>query len=88
MKHNPIATANALAATIAIFYVACRMLVFLFPGFMFSIAQSWFHDVKLTRLDSTSLSLSDFLLGFVSSVALAWITGYLYIFIRKLMKSS
>ena len=88
MKENPMVTANALAATIGIFYVVCRVLVSLFPGFMFSIAQSWVHDIKLTELNSATLSLSSFLLGLVSSVAVAWTTGYLYARIHNLMKSS
>jgi predicted cation transporter len=87
MKENPISTANSLALTIGIFYIVCRALVSLFPGLMFSIAQSWFHDIQLTKLDSANLSTSAFLLGLASSVISAWIFGYVYAYIRKLMKS-
>lgn len=88
MKNNPMATANSLALTVGIIYIACRILVGLFPGLMYSIAQSWFHDIKLTQLDVESLSISTFILGFVSSIVSAWIVGYMYSYIRKLMKSS
>ena len=60
MKHNPIALANALAAVTAGLYIACRVLVGLFPGLMFSVAQSWLHGVELTRLSSWNLSLGAF----------------------------
>ena len=88
MKHNPVTSANALALTMGIFYVACRILVGLFPGLMFSIAQSWFHDIKLTQLDSASLTMPVFFLGLLSSVFFAWVVGYTYGYICKLMKSS
>lgn len=81
-------TANSLALTIGIIYVACRILVGLFPDLMYAIAQSWFHDIKLTQLDSASLTTPVFFLGLVSSVISAWIAGYLHSYIRKFMKSS
>lgn len=88
MKGKPIATANALALTTGIFYIACRILVGLFPGLMFSLAQSWFHDIQLTRLDPASLSPSAFLVGLISAMVGSWIAGYVYVYIRSLMKSS
>lgn len=78
MKYNPTATANALAITSGIFYVACRVLVGLFPGLMFSIAQSWFHGVGLVQSDLLDLTLTDFSIGIVSLVIFAWITGYTF----------
>ncbi|MBI5614541.1 hypothetical protein HY947_06460 [Candidatus Gottesmanbacteria bacterium] len=88
MKNNPVATANSLALTVGIIYIVCRLLVGLFPGLMYAIAQSWFHDIKLTQLDGGSLSISTFFLGLVSSMISAWIAGYMYSYIRKFMKSS
>lgn len=88
MKSTPILTANTLAATTGIFYIACRILVGLFPGLMFSLAQSWFHGIQLTRLDSASLSLSAFLVGLISAMVGSWLAGYVYVSIRNLMKSS
>lgn len=78
MKHNPIATANALAATIGIIFVACRVLVGIFPDLMFTVAQSWLHGVELAQKSSWDLSLQSFVLGLISTSVSAWLTGYLF----------
>ncbi len=78
MKHDPKATANAVGATTAIVFVACRVLVGLFPDLSFTIAQSWFHGIQLTKLDSWNLTFSSFVLGLVSSAITAWIIGYIF----------
>lgn len=78
MKHNPVATANAVGVTTAIVFVLCRVLVGLFPDFSFTIAQSWFHGIQLTKLESWNLTFSGFILGLVSSTITAWIIGYIF----------
>lgn len=76
-KH-PMATANAAGVTTAVIFVACRLLVGVLPDFMFTVAQSWFHGVTLTRLDTWNLTTSAFILGLVSSTVFAWLVGYLF----------
>lgn len=88
MKHNPMATANAVGVTTAVIFVACRLFVGLFPDFMFSIAQSWFHGIELTRLAEWNLTPATFIWGLLSSTAFAWTAGYLFayfynIFVKK-----
>ena len=78
MKHTPIAAANAAAATTAILFVGCRILVSLFPDLMFTIAQSWFHGVALTKFDSSNLSMSSLLVGLISSTIAVWVIGYIF----------
>lgn len=78
MKHNPTATANAAGATTAGIFVACRLLVGAFPDFMFTLAQSWFHGIELSRLDTWNLTASGFVLGLVSSTLGAWFVGYFF----------
>ena len=78
MKHEPIATANAVAVTTAILFIGCRIFVGLFPGLMFVIAQSWFHGVTLARFDSSNLSISSFLVGLMSSTITVWVVGYVF----------
>lgn len=78
MKHEPIVTGNAAAATTATVFVACRILVGLFPDAFFAIAQSWFHGIELTKLDIANLTASSFLLGLVSASVTAWLIGYLF----------
>jgi len=78
MKHNPTATANALATTTGILFIACRILVGLLPDLMFSIAQSWLHGIELTKLGTWNPTLSTFFLGLISSAATAWLIGYVF----------
>lgn len=78
MKHNPMATANAAAVTTGVVFVACRILVGVFPDWMFAVAQSWLHGIELTKISNWNLSLSTFSLGLVSSVAFAWAVGYAF----------
>ena len=78
MKHNPTATANALATTGGIFYIVCRILVIIFPDLTFSFAQSWFHGINLVKSGSWDLSVTGFFAGLVSFMVLAWVTGYIF----------
>ena len=88
MKHQTIVLANAAGATAAIIFIACRLLVGIVPDFMFSIAQSWFHKVQLTKFGSTDLTTGNFILGLVSSTITAWLIAYIFSTLyRRLMKS-
>lgn len=75
---DPMATANAAGVTTAVIYVACRLLVGVFPDFMFSLAQSWLHGVQLTRMSTWNLTTGAFIFGLVSSTVSAWLVGYLF----------
>ncbi len=75
---DPMATANAAGITTAVIYVVCRLLVGIVPDFMFTIAQSWFHGIALTRLDTWNLTADAFILGFVSTTVFAWLVGYVF----------
>lgn len=77
MKFNSIQIANAFAFAALIFFVACRVLVSLSPDLMFSVAQSWFHGIELSKLNTWNLSTETFLIGLISSAATAWIFGFL-----------
>ncbi|MEK7597266.1 MAG: DUF5676 family membrane protein [Patescibacteria group bacterium] len=78
MKHNPISTANAAAVTVAIVYIVCRVGVSLFPDLSMTIAQSWFHGIKLTQISELNLSLGSFVLGLTTSTIGTWLVGYLF----------
>ena len=78
MKHNPTATANALAATGGVLYIICRVAILLFPNPGYSIAQTWLHGIALTPSGTWSLSLEGFVVGLVSFTAFAWFSGYLF----------
>ena len=78
MKHNPLTTANAVAATTAIVYVACRLLVGLFPEISMNVAKSWFHGIDISKISAWNLSTEAFILGIVSATIGAWLVGYLF----------
>lgn len=78
MKHYPVSTANAAGATTAVIYIACRLLVGLFPDWMFAMGQSWFHGIELQKLGTWNLTTSNFITGLVSASVFAWLTGYLF----------
>ncbi len=77
-KLNEYIVANALAVTTGIVYVACRLLVGIFPDGMFRVAQSWFHGIALSRLGSWNLTNETLILGLVSSAITAWVVGYIF----------
>lgn len=78
MKHEPKATANALAVTVAILYVVCRIAVSLFPDLAMSVAQSWFHGLALSKISGWDLTLGSFVLGLLTSTGGAWLIGYVF----------
>lgn len=78
LSHDPMATANAAAATTVVIFVACRLLVSIVPGGMFTLAQSWFHGVQLARMMTWNASPSTLVLGLVSSAVFGWIVGYVF----------
>ena len=78
MKHEPNATANAAAVTVAALYIVCRIAVALFPDLTMSIAQSWFHGLELSSVSGWNLSLGSFILGLVTSTGGTWLVGYIF----------
>ncbi|MEK7101402.1 MAG: DUF5676 family membrane protein [Patescibacteria group bacterium] len=78
MKHEPNATANAAAVTVAVIFVVCRLAVALFPDLAMTIAQSWFHGLQLSKVTGWDLSLGSFILGLVTSTGGAWLVGYIF----------
>lgn len=75
LKTRPFA--NALAVAMGIFYVGCRLLAAVAPDFLRSIGQSWFHTSDLSALPTVSPTLGSSIWGLVTSMAAAWIFGYL-----------
>jgi hypothetical protein len=78
MKHNPVSTAHAAGATTGVVFIACRLLVGLFPGWMFSLGQSWFHGIELQKVSNWDLTTGNFFFGLVSAIVSAWLVGYLF----------
>ena len=78
MKHDPKATANAAAVTVAIVFIVCHIGIALFPDLAMTIAQSWFHGIQLTQISELNLSLGSFVLGLTTSTIGTWLVGYLF----------
>lgn len=84
MKHDLMATANALAATIGVIYVVCAILVTLLPEVSMAVAQSWFHGIDIARISSWNVTVGSFIVGLVTSIAFAWVVGYLFAYIYSI----
>ncbi len=76
---------NALAVTTAIIYVLCRVLVGIFPDASFALAQSWFHGIELSKSSAWNLTMQSFVIGLISSTITAWIVGYIFVKVYKLV---
>ncbi|HCS79289.1 TPA: hypothetical protein DIV55_06155 [Patescibacteria group bacterium] len=79
MKHLPMASANATAATIAVIYIVCAISVLFFPDIAMTVARSWFHGIDISTLTlSTQTNTSSLVLGFVTATGGGWLLGYLF----------
>ncbi len=79
MKHLPIPTANATAATVAVIYIVCALSVLLFPDLAMTVARSWFHGIDISKLTlSTQTDPSSLILGFTTATGGGWLLGYLF----------
>ena len=75
MKLNEQAFANASAALTGIVYLACSLLVALFPEFFKIVGQSWFHGIDLALI-WTGTPRGNFLVGLITAVVGTWLTGW------------
>lgn len=73
---NSLVAANAMSVVTGIGYVICRILAWLVPGWLFTIAQSWFHTFIFPAGVVEEFSSSTLLIGLISSMAVAWIWTY------------
>lgn len=80
-KLNPCRVGSALAATVAVFYVACAAAVILFPEGTFGFFNAWMHGLDLAMLKSGQAMTPGKLVyglfgttvtGFLSGVVYAW----------------
>lgn len=77
---------NALAVTTAIVYVLCWVLIGLFPDTFFAVAQSWFHGIELSKSSVLNLTMESFVLGLISSAVTAWVIGYIFAKVYKVLQ--
>lgn len=73
MKLNRNILANAFALATGVLWTGCSILVALFPEPARLVTEWWLHGMKM---DPYAIDFNNFLLGGVTLVASAWITGY------------
>lgn len=77
MRLSESAFANASAVLTGIVYLACSILIVLFPDFFKIVSQSWFHGINLETIWTGGVR-GNFLLGLFTAVAGTWVTGWLF----------
>lgn len=75
MNLNSTALANAAAATAAVLWVACSLLVVLLPGAMMSFTGHMIHLDLQTH--AWTMNGTGFVYGLLLWVVAAWVTGWL-----------
>lgn len=86
MKIRENVWANASALTVAFVYIACALLVGLFPEVSKLVAVSWFHGMDLGII-WTGGSRGNFIVGLVTATGGGWIVGFIFAwFYNKLNK--
>lgn len=78
MKLNQMALANALGVVGAVYYIGCYLVASLAPDFYKTIAESWFHMMKLNSLWKSGPD--GLVLGLISFTVVSWISGWVLAF--------
>ncbi len=79
MKHDPMATANAAAVTVAFIAVVCALAIILAPEVSLGVAQSWFHGIDLTKVRTAiAPSAGSVVYGWITATIGGWIVGYVF----------
>lgn len=78
MKHSPKATANALAVVAGALYFICAAWTLLSRTSYMGVMNTWVHGLDLSSLPAKTPDLGTLLVGFVSFVVVAWLTGYTF----------
>ncbi|MBU0978551.1 MAG: DUF5676 family membrane protein [Patescibacteria group bacterium] len=76
MKSNTTKLANTFGLTMAILWVLCSAIVWLFPDFSLQLTSWWMHGMNLSAMGGRHLTLGNFLLGGIVAVVSAWVTGW------------
>lgn len=77
-SHEPLATANAAAVTIAIGYVICAIFFVVARDLSMEITKAVFHGLELSLVDGRTVSVGSFFLGLIASTVSAWLLGYVF----------
>jgi hypothetical protein len=78
MKHDPKATANALAVTSGVLYALCAVWTLISKGSYMGLMNTWAHGIDLTALPTKDLDFGTIIIGFITFILAFWITGYIF----------
>ena len=78
MNHDPKATANALAVVAGGLYLVCAVWTLISRSSYMGVMNTWAHGIELSDLPSKTPDMGTLLIGFVTFVLAAWVTGYAF----------
>ena len=78
MNHDPKATANALAVVAGGLYLVCAVWTLISRSSYMGVMNTWAHGIELSALPAKTLDIGTLLIGFVTFVLAAWVTGYAF----------
>lgn len=78
MKHDPKASALAVATTTGVIYIVCALSIVLLPGFAMGIAQSWFHGIDITQIQAFNVTVGSFFYGLVTATIAGGLVGWCF----------
>lgn len=78
MKHDPKATANALAVVGGALYLICAVWTLVSRSSYMGVMNTWAHGIQLSALPAKTLDMNTLLLGFVTFTLTAWVSGYAF----------
>ncbi|OGE44245.1 hypothetical protein A3A45_00435 [Candidatus Daviesbacteria bacterium RIFCSPLOWO2_01_FULL_36_8] len=76
--HNPKATANALAVVGGGLYLICAIWTLFSRSSFMGVMGSWAHSIDVNALPQKTPDFGLLLIGFITFVLVAWVTGYAF----------
>jgi len=75
---NPVLVGKALAATTAIFYLACIALIAIYPQATMDLFAKMFHGIDISKIATAPASIDSILIGLVEIIIYAYLAGWLF----------
>lgn len=78
MKHDPKATAHALAVVGGALYLICAVWTFVSRSSYMGMMSTWEHGIDVSALPAKTPDSAALVTGFVTFVLVAWVSGYCF----------
>lgn len=76
--HNPKATANALAVIGGTLYIICAIWTMVSKESYLGLMSTWTHSLDINALPQKTPDFGTLVIGFVTFLITAWVTGYAF----------